>query len=261
MDAVAALCRRDRLLIGLALGLSAGAAWIYTAYEARRMDVSGVCACLGMKMGGPELQAWPATTLLPLFFMWTVMMVAMMLPSAAPMILTFAAVARKRRAAARACAGAAVFAAGYVVVWSVFSLAAAVAQWFLHRAALLSPGMASNSAVFGGALVLAAGLFQFTPWKRACLVRCQGPLEFIMSGWREGRAGAFAMGLRHGAYCAGCCWALMALLFVLGVMNVLWIAALTLLVAAEKMMPRLRWLRPLTGLLLTGWGFWILSGS
>jgi predicted metal-binding membrane protein len=261
MDALAAIVKRDRLIIGGGIVLIGAIAWWYTIYEARRMDVTGVCACLGMKMGGPELSAWTAGSLVPLFLMWAVMMIAMMLPSAAPMILTFAAVARNRRRADRPYVPVAVFAAGYVAIWGVFSIVAAVAQWLLHRQALLSTTMVSSSAMLGGVLLLAAGVFQFTPLKRSCLTHCRAPLEFIMTRWREGWRGAFGMGVEHGAFCTGCCWALMALLFVLGVMNILWIAALTILVALEKMLPRTKWLSTATGLLLACWGVWVLLGA
>ena len=254
-----AVIKRDRLIVGIGVASIAAIAWWYTIYEARRMNVSGVCQCLGMKMGGPDLASWSATSLLPLFLMWAVMMVAMMLPSAAPMILTFAAVARNRRRADRPYVPVAVFAAGYVAIWCVFSMLAAVAQWLLHREALLSPEMASASAIFGGLLLLTAGVFQFTPLKKTCLTHCRAPLEFIMTRWREGWRGAFGMGVEHGAFCAGCCWALMTLLFVLGVMNILWIAALTIAVALEKMLPRARWLSTASGVVLAGWGVWVLA--
>src|SRR5205814_780408 len=119
----------------------------------------------------------------------------------------------------------------------VFSALAAGGQWWLHRHALLSSSMVSTSGWLGGMLLLGAGIFQFTPLKQACLTHCRGPLEFIMTRWREGSGGAFRMGLEHGAFCTGCCWALMALLFVAGVMNIFWIAALTVLVCLEKMLP------------------------
>jgi predicted metal-binding membrane protein len=261
MDALPALIKRDRLIIGVGIALTGVIAWCYTIYEARRMDITGVCACAGMKMGGPELSSWSAASLVPLFLMWAIMMVAMMLPTAAPMILTFAAVARNRRRADRPYVPAAVFVTGYVVIWCAFSILAAVGQWLLHRQALLSPTMVSSSALLGGALLLAAGIFQFTPLKQSCLMHCRAPLEFIMTRWREGRRGAFAMGLEHGAFCTGCCWALMALLFVLGVMNILWIAALTMLVALEKMLPRAKWLSAATGVLLVGWGGWVVMSG
>ncbi len=186
------------------------------------------------------------------------MMVAMMLPSAAPMILTFAVVARNRRQRQRPYVPVAVFASGYLVVWGGFSAVATAAQWQLHRAALLSSMMVSSSALLGGILLLLAGIFQFTPLKQSCLTRCRAPLEFITTHWREGWAGAFVMGLAHGLFCTGCCWALMALLFVLGVMNLLWIAALTILVGLEKILPRQFMFRRATGVLLTSWGIWLL---
>ena len=261
MDALPALLKRDRLIIGVGIAFTAGVAWAYTVYEARRMDVTGVCACLGLKMGGPDLSSWSAAALLPLFLMWAVMMVAMMLPSAAPMLLTFAAVARNRRRADSPYVPVPVFAAGYVVIWLLFSLFAALAQWWLHRAALLSPRMAASSAIFAGLLLFAAGIFQFTPLKQRCLTRCRAPLAFIMTRWREGRRGAFGMGIEHGAFCAGCCWALMALLFVLGVMNVLWIAALTVIVALEKVLPRVKWFNAASGILLVCWALWVMASG
>ena len=257
-DALPALLKRDRLLVGLVIAFTAAVAWAYTFYEARRMNASGVCECAGMIMGGPDLSAWTAGSLLPLFLMWAVMMVAMMLPSAAPMLLTFAAVARNRRQAQRPYVSVAVFASGYAVIWCAFSLAAAAGQWFLHRAALLSPLMVSSSAGLAGTLLFAAGVFQFTPLKNSCLKRCRAPLEFIMTRWREGSYGAFSMGIEHGAFCAGCCWALMALLFVLGVMNILWIAALTIIVALEKLLPRAKWFSAVAGLALLCWGLYVV---
>ena len=258
MSALAVAPRRDRLILGAGLGLVAAVAWAYMIRDARRMDLTGVCQCLGMKMGGPELTSWSAGTLLPLFVMWAVMMVAMMLPTATPMILTFAAVSRNRRRQERPYVPVSVFVAGYVVIWSAFSALAAVAQWILHRQALLSPAMVSTSATLGGIVLLAAGLFQFTPLKRACLTHCRAPFEFIMTRWREGAGGAFRMGLEHGVFCTGCCWALMSLLFVAGVMNILWIAALSLLVGLEKLLPRGIWLSTVTGIILTAWGVFVV---
>jgi predicted metal-binding membrane protein len=251
----------SRWIIGAALAGIAAVAWAYMIHEARSMDVTGVCQCLGMPMGGGADAGWSAGTLLPLFLMWAGMMVAMMLPSASPMILTFAAVSRNRRRQERPYVPVAIFVAGYVVIWTAFSALAAVAQWILHRQALLSPAMASRSAWLGGILLIAAGVFQFTPLKHTCLAHCRAPLEFIMTRWREGAGGAFRMGLEHGLYCTGCCWALMGLLFVAGVMNILWIAALSLLVGLEKLVPRGLWLSAATGVILTAWGTWLIAGS
>lgn len=225
---------RERWIIGAALAGIAVVAWAYMIHEARGMSLSGVCKCLGLPMGGTALTDWSAGSLLPLFLMWAGMMVAMMLPSAAPMILTFAAVSRNRRRQERPYVPVAIFVAGYVAIWVAFSVLAAIAQWILHREALLSPAMASSSAWLGGILLLAAGVFQFTPLKHACLAQCRAPFDFIMTRWREGARGAFRMGVEHGLFCAGCCWALMGLLFVTGVMNIVWIAAITLLVGLEN---------------------------
>lgn len=250
---------RERWIIGVALVAITAAAWAYMIHEARGMNLRGVCHCLGMPMGGDAASDWSLGSLFPLFLMWAGMMVAMMLPSAMPMILTFASVTRNRRRQQRPYVSVSVFVAGYVAIWSVFSAGAAVAQWLLHRQALLSPAMASTSAWLGGGLLLAAGVFQFTPLKRACLAHCRTPFEFIMTRWREGTRGAFRMGLEHGLFCAGCCWALMSLLFLLGVMNILWIAALSALVALEKLLPRAVWLSAATGLILTTWGAFIIA--
>jgi predicted metal-binding membrane protein len=259
MSESAAQFRRERLILGAGLLGVALLAWGYLVYEARRMNASGVCECMSMKMTGPDGGAWPAATLLPLFLMWCVMMVAMMLPSAMPMVLTFAGVARNRQRLGRPFVPTAVFVSGYIAIWCAFSALAAVGQWLLHRQALLSASMATTSAIFGGVLLIVAGIFQFTPLKQSCLTRCRGPLEFILTRWREGRGGAFRMGLEHGAFCAGCCWALMALLFVTGVMNILWVAALTLLVCLEKILPSRARVTFATGIILAGWGLFILG--
>jgi predicted metal-binding membrane protein len=147
---------------------------------------------------------------------------------------------------------------GYLVVWTGFSALAALAQWALHAEALLSPMMVSTSPVLGGALLIAAGLFQWTPLKHACLKHCRTPLSFLMTGWREGRPGAFGMGLKHGAYCAGCCWFLMALLFVAGVMNIWWVAAIAGFVLLEKAAPKGLWIGKVAGVLLATWGIWMI---
>jgi len=146
-------------------------------------------------------------------------------------------VQRTRREQDRAAIPTVVFLLGYAVVWTAYAAAAALAQWRLHEAGFLSAAMASTSARLGGALLLVAGVFQWTPLKQACLAQCRSPLSFVMTEWRDGRAGAFVMGMRHGAYCVACCWALMALLFVAGVMNLLWVAGLAVFVLAERVLP------------------------
>jgi predicted metal-binding membrane protein len=183
----------------------------------------------------------------------------MMIPSAAPMILTFAMINRKRREQERPYVPTSLFLLGYLVVWTAFSFAAAVAQWALHGAALLSPMMKSTSPFLAGGLLIVAGLFQWTKWKHACLNHCRSPLQFLLQDWREGPRGALTMGIKHGAYCAGCCWMLMALLFVAGVMNMVWVAAITILVLVEKMAPQIWRLRHGIGVILVAWGVWVIA--
>ena len=177
---------------------------------------------------------WSAANWLAVFVMWAVMMAAMMLPSITPMVLCLANLNRRRGEGARTL----VFVAVYLALWTAFSGAATASQWALQSADWVSPMIVSTSPILSGALLLVAGAFQFTPLKQACLSTCRSPLGFLMSDWRDGLWGAWRMGLRHGLNCLGCCWALMALLFVGGVMNILWIAALTALVAIEKVAPK-----------------------
>jgi predicted metal-binding membrane protein len=221
--------RRERLIIGGCLTAMVVLAWIYLVHTKAAMP--------GMDMPGMvmlDLNKWGLTTVLLLFVMWTVMMVAMMVPSAAPMILAFLTVNQRRRAADRPFVPVAIFLFGYLAVWTAFSALATFAEWGLHQAAMLSTTMTATSTALNGGLLIAAGVFQWTPLKRTCLKGCRSPVSFLMSEWREGTAGAFVMGLRHGAYCLGCCWILMALLFVAGVMNLLWVAVIALFVMAEK---------------------------
>jgi predicted metal-binding membrane protein len=253
------ILKRDRLIVlaGL-LGISA-LAWVYMVREAHAMNLTGMCCCAGMKMSGPDMQPWATDTLVPLFLMWSEMMVAMMVPSAAPMILTFAHVNRNRREQEQPYVRTGIFLLGYLLVWTAFSAIAAVGQWVLHATALLSPMMVSTSPILGGTLLIAAGIFQWTPFKNACLTRCCSPVGFLMNGWREGNGGALRMGLKHGAYCTGCCWFLMALLFVAGVMNIAWIAILSLLVLVEKIAPRGLLIGRIAGVLLIAWGVWMIA--
>jgi predicted metal-binding membrane protein len=206
----------------------------------------------------PAMSAWGPVDLALVWLMWAVMMMAMMLPPAAPMLLAFAAVSA-RLAASRPRTHLLTFAGAYLLVWAVFSAVAALLQWWLLRVRLVSPMMASTSAALAGGLLCTAGVYQFTRWKSACLRGCRSPMAFLVRHWQAGAGGAARMGLRHGLLCVGCCWALMSLLFVLGVMNLWWIVALTLLVLAEKVLPGWRWLTNTTGAALIGWGLWLLA--
>jgi predicted metal-binding membrane protein len=246
--------RRDRALVAVGLAAVATLAWVYIV-EMGRMMASG----FAMAMPMPGDAAAPGLGyLIP---MWIIMMVAMMIPSAAPMILLFAGVVRRRRAAGRPTASAAVFTLGYLLIWALYAVVAAVAQWKLHRLALLSPAMASASPWLGGGLLILAGVYQWLPFKWACLSHCRSPLHFFSSHWREGSPGALLMGVRHGSYCVGCCWALMALLFVAGVMNLLWVAAIAIFVLAEKLVPNGRELGRAAGVVMVVWGVWIVAAG
>ena len=247
--------RRDRAVVIAAILVIAAIAWAYTVYVAE----AGMGMGDGMAMAMADMRSWSAADFGLMFVMWAVMMVAMMAPSAAPMLLMFAAVNRKRREQDAPYVPTAVFLAGYVIVWTAFAAAATAGNWGLHQASLLSSMMgAATSGYLGGALLLAAGVFQWSPLKTACLKQCRTPMGFLMTSWREGHRGALRMGLDHGAYCLGCCWALMLLLFVLGVMNLVWIAALAAFVLAEKVVPMGEWVSRATGVLLAGWGVWAI---
>src|SRR6185437_1182400 len=249
-----AILKRDRWIILAVLAATILPAWGYMVHEARGMNLTGMCCCAGMKMSGPDTDPWSAATLAPLFLMWVEMMVAMMLPSETPMILMFAKVQRNRREQERPFVATGIFLLGYLLIWTAFSAVAAALQWVLHGQALLSPMMLSTTPWLGAALLIAAGIFQWTPLKNSCLTNCASPLSFLMTSWREGKWGAFAMGLKHGLQCAGCCWSLMLLLFVAGVMNVWWIAILTVLVLIEKVVPRGRLLGRIAGGAFVAWG-------
>lgn len=224
--------RWDRAVVLAGLAAVTVLAWTYLVYLASDMASMDVAQDLGMA----QMHSWGAVELLVLFAMWAVMMVAMMLPSVTPLVLIFV---RANRAAGgtRIVGSAGNLLLGYLIAWWGFSVPATLAQWGLHSAALLSPMMESTSSVFAGVLLVAAGIFQFTPLKRTCLLRCRSPLSFLMTEWRNGHWGTLVMGLKHGIYCVGCCWVLMALLFAAGVMNLLWVAVISVVVLVEKTTP------------------------
>ncbi|MBX6763901.1 MAG: DUF2182 domain-containing protein [Rubrobacteraceae bacterium] len=250
-----AVLKRDRTIVISGLAVIAALCWTYTFYQARDMQN------MGMEMAMPRMQAWEIADFVLTFVMWAVMMVAMMMPSAAPMVLMFAKLNRRRQEQQQVpYVSTGVFLLGYLVVWAGFAALATTAQWGLHAAALLSPMMASTSPILGGVLLLAAGVYQWTPLKHACLRHCRSPLGFVLNEWREGRWGAFLMGLKHGGYCTGCCWFLMALLFVAGVMNLLWVAAISGFVLLEKVAPAGHRVSRVAGVVLVGWGAWMVAG-
>ncbi|MCZ6840840.1 MAG: DUF2182 domain-containing protein [Alphaproteobacteria bacterium] len=222
-----AFLKRDRWFVLAGLAGVTALAWAYLVVMAGDMDA----------MAMPAVEAWSVEDFWLMVVMWAVMMVGMMLPSAAPMILLYATVSRRQRGRGHVFAPTGLFVAGYVVAWTGFSLAATVLQWAFEQAALLSPIMVATSPYLGGALLMAAGFYQWTPLKHACLENCRAPAEFLSRSWRSGTGGAMVMGIHHGAYCVGCCWVLMGLLFVAGVMNLLWVAAIAAVVLIEKIAP------------------------
>jgi predicted metal-binding membrane protein len=223
-----ALPLREVLFVLAGVGLIVATAWFYLGLHATR----GHGATEMMTMMETEPRGLVHFTLL--FVMWAVMMVAMMIPTAAPVILLYAAVVRRLPSIRTAVAQTAAFLAAYVVAWAGFGLGAAALQVGLEHLALLSPMMVSASPILGAVLLAAAGLYQLSPLKEVCVRHCRAPIVFVTQYWRPGITGGFRMGLRHGAYCIGCCWVLMGLLFVVGVMNLVWIAAISAFVLLEK---------------------------
>jgi predicted metal-binding membrane protein len=240
--------RRDRLVVISSLVAIVVLAWAYLLLGAG-MSMHD----MSMPMPGHHTM-WTPGYAAVVIAMWAVMMVAMMLPSAAPMILLYGTIARRKLEMGNLVAGIGVFSLGYLAVWAAFTFAAVGLQFALEHAALLSPMMVMTSRVLAALVVIGVGLYQWTPLKQACLRRCRSPLEFIMTEWREGTRGALTMGMRHGAFCVGCCWMLMLLLFVGGVMNMAWIAGIALFVLVEKLAPAGHWIGRVAGVALIVWG-------
>jgi predicted metal-binding membrane protein len=249
-----ALLRHDRTLVLAGLAAVIALSWVWLLIGAGlHMDE--------MDMGGGQVMlmapAWSPGYAAMIFLMWIIMMAAMMLPSAAPAILLVAALARQR-GERHAVSSSWQFASGYLAIWGAFSLLATGLQFALDRAGLLSGTMASDSAVLAALLLIAAGIYQWTPWKQACLRHCRSPIDFLTRYWRQGPFGPMRAGAWHGAFCLGCCWMLMGLLFVGGLMNMFWIAGLALLVLVEKLFPYGRRVSQITGAALIGWGVLVL---
>ncbi|MGE0726339.1 MAG: DUF2182 domain-containing protein [Alphaproteobacteria bacterium] len=252
------LLRRDRLIVVATLAAATALAWIYVLTGA------------GMGMPAITMSGWPtAAGAMPfmaeadwtlgyaalMVAMWCLMMAGMMLPSAAPAILLFSALSRQRLGGSGAPWA---FCAGYLTVWGGFGFGAVALQWALEKLALMSPEMVVSSRALGAVLLIAAGLWQLSPLKDVCLAGCRSPIPFLASRWRTGSAGAWRMGVAHGLHCLGCCWALMLLLFYGGVMNVYWIAGLSLFVLVEKTVATGRLLSRAAGVGLIAWGGYLL---
>jgi predicted metal-binding membrane protein len=251
--------RRDRIVLALALAVLTTIAAVYLVRSAAVMQAmsaeASMHAAMGMSMTPTWTADWPG-----LFLMWAVMMVAMMLPSAAPVILLVLAMYR-RRGDRRAVVSAYAFVGGYLLAWTGFSAAAAAAQVALHRAALIGADMRFSRPVLSGIVLIAVGVYQWLPLKNLCLTHCQSPLGILSRYWREGPTGGLVTGMRHGAYCVGCCWLLMAMLFVVGVMNLLWVTALAAFILVEKLVRMGQLVPRIAGAGLAGWGSYLLASA
>jgi predicted metal-binding membrane protein len=255
-----AVLRRDRAVVVAALLIVIVLSWAWVVLGAG-MDMSAIDMTRMPRDMMMTPAVWTPGHAALMLSMWWVMMVAMMLPGATPMLLIFARVNRRERAAERPWVPTGIFAAGYLAAWAGFSALAVALQWGLEDSGMLSAMMVTTTTWLGAAILVTAGLWQLTPLKHACLRQCRSPVGFLAAHWRAGRAGAFRMGLVHGAYCLGCCWFLMTLLFFGGVMNLLWIGGLAAYVLLEKVLPMGHWLGYAVGVALVGWGAWLLAGT
>jgi predicted metal-binding membrane protein len=282
---LATLLKRDCIVVAAALLVVTLIAWAYVLWFSAHMSMPGPPApdsmagmdmgsspspggdMTGMDMSGmggavtPSFRVWAPADFVFMFAMWAVMMVGMMTPAVAPMVLLYAGVGRKAAESGAPFSSTGWFFAGYLAAWIIFSALATFAQWALTALALFTPMMAAASTVFGGAVLIAVGLYQWTPLKDTCLRSCQAPMSFLMAhgGFRQEPLGAIRLGIVHGSYCLGCCFALMALLFVGGIMNVLWIAGLTILVLLEKVVPAGRVISRIAGVMIGCAGVWLLA--
>ena len=268
------LLSRDRIIIGFSIGIIFLIAVVYTVLgigmpmSAIKMTaMSGPAGMPGVSQGqsmhaaGMMMPArWSATYAVLVFFMWWIMMIAMMLPSVASTVLLYSALLRRGSQSNDAARYALYFVTGYLLAWSFFSLLATITQWLLELRGLVSPNtMTLTSHIIAGGVLVFAGIYQFTPWKHACLEHCRSPLQFLTERRRPGSNGALVMGLEHGTFCLGCCWFLMMLLLVGGVMNLYWIAGLTFIVVVEKLIKHGDKVAYVTGVLMTGTGTYLLA--
>jgi predicted metal-binding membrane protein len=256
------LLKRDRLIVVAALTATTVVSWLYLLWIVKSMSASmpNMPDMPGMSMAAPALHPWTASDFIFTFTMWSVMMVGMMIPSASPMILIYARVGRQAALQGKPLASTGWFAGGYVLSWTGFSLFATLVQSLLERLAGMTPMMTAATMTVGAGILIAAGLYQWTSLKDSCLQQCRAPLAFIQQygGFKRTASGSLFLGLRHGIYCIGCCWALMALLFAGGVMNVFWIAAIAIFVLVEKIVPGGRVIARIAGVAFVAIGLWFL---
>lgn len=257
------IVKRDRLIVIVGLVAVVALSWFYILSGAG-MNMT-IFEMMSINDDAPALlmqpAVWTSSYAFFMFFMWWVMMIAMMIPSASPMILLFAAINRKHRTEGNPFVSTGVFAFAYIIAWGGFSLLATALQWGLEQVGLMSALMVATNGLFSGLVIIAAGVYQLSPQKHAFLSQCSTPIQFIAHHWEKGTTGALRMGFKHGLYCLGCCWTVMALLFVGGVMNLFWIVGLAIYVLLEKTIPEGHRLGSIGGIGLIGWGIWMFAIS
>ncbi len=247
------LIQRDQYLIISSLAALVALAWAYLlVLDLNMRDMPNMAS---------GIHSWTPTDFVMMFVMWAVMMFAMMVPSAMRSVLIYARIVAREESQDPLVTPSLVFVFGYIVIWTLFSIMATALQWAMAMAALLSPMMVTTSSSLGAALLVAAGIYQLTPFKNSCLKHCHSPVMFMATHYKKGIRGAFQLGLRHGAYCLGCCWLLMGLLFVGGVMNLIWILAISAFVLVEKLLPAQIQSTRITSLIMISAGSVYLVGS
>lgn len=263
MGPVEKVMARDTLVVAGAVLTIVFLAGLYTVFgvgmNMTALDMTRMAGPIGEPMAMGVSEPWTPGYALLVFVMWWVMMTAMMTPSAAPTLLLYTALKRHGSESASATRLSLIFLAGYLLIWGVFSLLATGSQWATEALGFVNgPMLTLASKPVAGTVLILAGLFQFSALKTACLKQCSSPADFLTRHRRAGSMGALIMGMHHGAFCFGCCWALMALLFVGGIMNLYWIVGLAIYVLVEKIVPNPRFFARFTGVVLIGWGLWCI---
>jgi len=252
---LAYVLKKDRLIVVIALLILCVLSWLYIIYLYNQMYPMNMDALF---FAMPMTSKWSWTDFVLLFIMWFVMMIAMMTPSVTPLVLIFTLINRKRQQGQNPFVPSVYLLSGYFLIWAAFSLLATLLQWSLQQVSLLNPEMVTTNKILGGSILIFAGVFQFTSLKNTCLRTCQTPISFIHQHWKEGKSGALRMGIKNGIYCLGCCWILMLLLFVSGIMNILWIAIISLFVLTEKVLSSVKIISVIAGIALVAYGIIIL---
>ncbi len=252
---LAYVLKKDRFIVLIALFVLCVLSWLYIIYLYNQMYPMNMDALF---FAMPMTPSWSWTDFVLLFLMWFVMMIAMMTPSVTPLVLIFTLINRKRQQRQNPFVPSGYLLCGYFLVWAAFSLFATLLQWLLQQVSLLNPEMITTSKILGGSILILAGVFQFTPLKNTCLRHCRTPISFIHQYWKDGKIGALRMGIQNGIYCLGCCWILMILLFVSGIMNILWIAVISLFVLIEKVLSSVKAISLIAGITLIAYGTIVL---